>query len=121
MTHKSHRVGACQGSHIYLRKVLLRLSGQYFSNAKRGGIPVFADLRGCLVLGTFSPYVSLKVGSEACIDMPVSGGFYCSPTIGGKIMTTERQALTLGIGLSVLKPDGWSSDKGFAIKLGYEF
>lgn len=95
--------------------------GQYFSNVKRGGIPVFADLRGCLFLGTFSPYVSLKVGYEACIDMPVSGGFYCSPTIGGKIMTTERQALTLGIGLSVLKPDGWSSDKGFAIKLGYEF
>ncbi len=95
---------------------------QYLTDASRAAIPIFADLRGSFFLGTISPFMSLKMGYEALINVPAAkGGFYCSPTWGVKIMTTTRQAVNIGIGLTAFKPKNWVSDKGFTIKLGYEF
>lgn len=95
---------------------------QYFTDISKAALPIFMDMRGCFFLGKASPFLSLKMGYEALIDFPYeNGGFYCSPTAGVKIMTTKSQAVNLGIGLTSIKPKGWSSDQGFTIKLGYEF
>lgn len=95
---------------------------QYLINAEGAAIPVFADLRGCMFLGMVSPFISLKIGYEKFIDIKYEdGGVYCSPTFGVKIMTTQRQAVNLGLGLTSSKTKGWNSDKGFTLKIGYEF
>lgn len=94
---------------------------QYLSNIEKVGIPIYLDMRGTLFLGKVSPYFALKMGYEKLTDWYVNGGFYCSPVVGVKLMTSRRQAVTLGIGASVFKPEDWGKDKGFTIRLGYEF
>lgn len=94
---------------------------QYLSNIEKAGIPIYLDMRGTLFLGKVSPYFALKMGYEKLTDWYVNGGFYCSPVVGVKLMTSRRQAVTLGIGASVFKPEDWGKDKGFTIRLGYEF
>ena len=94
---------------------------QYLSNVEKAGIPIYLDMRGTLFLGKVSPYFALKMGYEKLTDWYVDGGFYCSPVVGVKLMTARRQAVTLGLGASIFKPEGWSNDKGFTIRLGYEF
>ena len=94
---------------------------QYLSNIEKAGIPIYLDMRGTLFLGKVSPYFALKMGYEKLTDWYVDGGFYCSPVVGVKLMTTRRQAVTLGLGASIFKPEDWSKDNGFTIRLGYEF
>lgn len=95
---------------------------QYLIEAGIVAIPIFADLRGCLFLGKISPFVSLKMGYEKLIDVGyVDGGFYCNPSIGAKVMTTKRQAINFGLGLTTFSPKGWSKEMGTTFKLGYEF
>lgn len=97
---------------------------QYLTDLEKACIPVFADIKGYLLKGSITPYVSLKIGYKFPLYAGLDGGFYCSPTVGVRAMTTNRSAIILGIGFSSQKIQNWRysfTGNGFTIKLGYEF
>lgn len=97
----------------------------YFHEVESSAVPVFADVRGTLPIGKFSPFVDARIGYS------VAGynGFYFSPSIGCRLGLTNSLGLNLSVGYSMQDIDvyyysggtGKENAGAVTIRLGIDF
>lgn len=97
----------------------------YFHEVQSSALPVFADVRGTLPIGKFSPFVDARIGYS------VLGytGLYFNPSIGCRLGVTDSFGFNLSVGYSMQDVEvdyyrggsGKESAGAVTIRLGIDF
>lgn len=129
-------VGAGVGFHFMSKYETPDMEYALDTRDSKVSIPLFADFRGTFSTSKFAPFVDVKLGHFLTND----DGFYASASVGVRMKTAYKQAVSLSIGYTYEKLEfetfdhftsSWNMDytrearklgaEGISIKLGYEF
>lgn len=103
---------------------------QYFHEVKKCAIPLFVDVRTCMIgEENVSPFVDLKIGYSAIPDKGndiSEGGIFLNPTIGCTFVIKDFIALNAGIGYTFEQAkipviDRRKNIGGFSLRIGIQF
>jgi hypothetical protein len=70
-------------------------------------MPLFEDVRVNFLKGKVTPYFDFRLGYNAEFvtsynQLNISHGFLCNPSIGGRVVVTDKVALSFGIGFKLI-------------------